>query len=650
MRRQFSRLTELIKTTRKFLVFYRVDLIIAFGLMALAGSASYVGSGMVNPVINSLEAFDVWFDSDAPRVFDDMRSRLAWNLKADVHPLFALFTYSPVYLLRSVFQLDDWIAVRVVIALLAALWMAALFVLLRCIGLRRYDAILFSFMGAISASAVFWFVLPETHSFGSLTMLLALIFVSVSCYCLVSPAWTVAVNAMTLSMTISCWVVGLLSTLVVHTKKKAIEVTIYAICFVGLLSSLQLLLFPRAIMFGDLRRILSDEPSFFLRSDAGTVLQSINSLIFHSIVMPEIKVFDPYWNWLKWKIMRVQLSDIGSGTSWGLAAIPVWCVLLGLGIWGLLTVKDQGRTRLVLACTILSQLGFHTFFGREPFLYSLHIGPLLVVLAAFGALTPQRHLSLVLAVGMLVLIGINNAIQFSKAIEFFHTFYPPIHRFQSEMELPVADRKPDFQKTVAVSVGNNGGQMKGYLGPGGSFSPGENSFGLSIWAVNRDDIITTTDTFWPPGSSQGVSWKNCGTLPVVETKVHYFNTKVEATDAQTWKLSIEQGGNFITSLVLAIRSAGPSGGRIYALNWDGHRLIVNDRWILEMRFKTAGVQIGEEQSPGRFVKRENQWKSEESFGYALFELPRSADRWEAEITEFPAVGHKGTIPISQGPC
>ena len=159
--------------------------------MFVAASASYVGSGRINPVINSLEAFDVWFDSDAPRVFDDMVSRLAWNVRADVHPLFSLFAYPPVYFLRSVFLLDSGVAVRLVIAIVAALWMAALFVLMRCIGLRRYDAVLFSLLGGVSASAMFWFVVPETLSFGSVTILVALIVAAVASRRAISPVWTV---------------------------------------------------------------------------------------------------------------------------------------------------------------------------------------------------------------------------------------------------------------------------------------------------------------------------------------------------------------------------------------------------------------------------------------------------------------------------
>jgi len=58
--------------------------------------------------------------------------------------------------------------------LLQLLWFSSLFILLRLIGCRQFDAALFSILAATSAAAIFWFVIPETYSFGSLSILLAL--------------------------------------------------------------------------------------------------------------------------------------------------------------------------------------------------------------------------------------------------------------------------------------------------------------------------------------------------------------------------------------------------------------------------------------------------------------------------------------------
>jgi len=68
--------------------------------------------------------------------------------------------------------LEPITAVRIVIAAVALVQLAVH--LLRLIGCRQFDAALFSILAATSAAAMFWFVIPETYSFGSLSILLAL--------------------------------------------------------------------------------------------------------------------------------------------------------------------------------------------------------------------------------------------------------------------------------------------------------------------------------------------------------------------------------------------------------------------------------------------------------------------------------------------
>ncbi|MBD2251307.1 hypothetical protein [Nostoc parmelioides] len=82
-------------------------------------------------------------------------------------------------------------------------------------------------------------------------------------------------------------------------------------------------------------------------------------------------------------------------------------------------MKKHLKFRIVLGLTILGQLALHSVYGDETFLFSLHFAPLLVVLAALSTLTRARPLALVLA-GMLVLIvSVNNGLQFSKVVGFF---------------------------------------------------------------------------------------------------------------------------------------------------------------------------------------------------------------------------------------
>ena len=57
---------------------------------------------------------DLWFQSDAPRIFENLTSRRSDHYRSEVHPLFSLIGYGSVYLLRRLLRLDPWTAVRCV--------------------------------------------------------------------------------------------------------------------------------------------------------------------------------------------------------------------------------------------------------------------------------------------------------------------------------------------------------------------------------------------------------------------------------------------------------------------------------------------------------------------------------------------------------
>lgn len=228
---------------------HRLDILILVVLAVAAGFTSYQAAKLVNPILFNPNTFNVWFDADIPRVFANMTERLSDHYRVKVHPLFSLIAFSPVYVLRKALGIDAIAAVRLVIAAVASLWLGTMFVLLRLIGCRRFDATLFSLVAATSASAMFWFVVPETHLFGSLSMLVGLCLVAVTQYRKLSPWWFTGVSALTLSFTTTNWMVGILATLVNYSRKRALQITANAFCLVVLLWSVQKFIFPSAVFF-----------------------------------------------------------------------------------------------------------------------------------------------------------------------------------------------------------------------------------------------------------------------------------------------------------------------------------------------------------------------------------------------------------------
>src|SRR3989338_3256281 len=93
--------------------------------------------------------------------------------------------------------------------------------------------------------------------------------------------------------------------------------------------------------------------------------------------------------------MVTQRSRAGGGTRWGGIGVWIWAALLALGAWGLWTAQRLRNLRLVLAVSVLGQMGLHLLYGEETFLFSLHWLPLRVIVAAFGTLTKHRRIALV---------------------------------------------------------------------------------------------------------------------------------------------------------------------------------------------------------------------------------------------------------------
>lgn len=403
------------------------DSLILILLFIIAGLATYLGAQLLSPVLLDWETIDVWFDGDIPRVYGNMTERWSNHWRTRVHPLFSLSTCPLVYGLNRVAGIDPLTGVRMIMSLAASFWISGLYLLLRVIGCRRPDAVLFSVLGAISAASMFWSAVPTSYPFGSMSILLALILVALAEQRPPSSLWFLIVSALTLSFTITNWMAGIFATFASHPWRHALQVTANAFCLVILLWGVQKLVFPSADLF--LLRINDlwfGEDKFLLHPQAGWPWHVIRSFVFHSMVMPTFSVLEqedrPHW-----PLMSVQPSSLGSGGPWSLVAIAAWTGLLLLGIWALWSMQTHHRLRLVLGLTLLGQLGLHLLYGYETFLYSLHFVPLLVVLAALSSLTPARWLAMVLTVILIATAGMNNQLQFFKAVRFVQ-----IHEIQTQ--------------------------------------------------------------------------------------------------------------------------------------------------------------------------------------------------------------------------
>lgn len=135
-----------------------VDGGIAILLAAVLGLASLVASGTLDTVIFGMLGRDFWFQADIERVHYNMIDVASDHFRTNVHPLFSLMGYFSTQAVHKIFNLSLEThlahAVRGVIALIASLWMASFYVLLRLLSLKRIDAILFAVLAGVSSSSL----------------------------------------------------------------------------------------------------------------------------------------------------------------------------------------------------------------------------------------------------------------------------------------------------------------------------------------------------------------------------------------------------------------------------------------------------------------------------------------------------------------
>ena len=375
------------------------DAAVAVSLAAIAAYCVWLGTGLAGhiPLLLDVKSDDVWFEADVMRVFANMTDRFSDHFRSQVHPLFSLCAYGLFKLFAAMPGISKLTAVRLTIASSAAMWVCAFFSLLRVLGCRRLDTVVFSMVAATSASAFFWTTIPETYLFSSLTIVLVLLGTAYAQRRPI-PAWLdVGVAAAALSMLVTNWMFALISLAARHRLRVAIQLAANAFVVVVLLWAVQKFFFPSAHFFlGDHEKwphvkALTVPPIFFL----------------DTMVMPDFISIPNDHDWL-WTKLSVQ-GVLSWRLTWaGPIALAAWSVLLFAGAWAMTALKGLGTFRLVLASSIACQLALHAFYGNESFLYALNWLPLLVTVAALSSLTRLRWVGLTAACIFVLSAGFHN--------------------------------------------------------------------------------------------------------------------------------------------------------------------------------------------------------------------------------------------------
>lgn len=392
-----------------------LTLALALGALALLGTAA--GVRRLSPTIRAPAMSDVWFDGDIPRVSTVLVDR--WSDKhqrAQLHPLFPLLTVAG-YVLRGA-GMSRPAAVTTIVLVSAFLWPIGLFALLRLAWCTPLDAALFTLVGLVSAAAVFWLTVPESWTLGSLSIMVGLMPAAVARWRPVRERWLMLASAVSLSITTTDWMAGLLSTAATLRWRRALQVTVNAFAAVVLLWAVQKRFAPGAGFFLDPP---ASERQFMFRPTAERLATVGRAFVVRSMVAPDLqKVVRSYPSPIAGAPadtgIALSMQHSSSGGALGWIAAVAWLALLGIGLAA--AAVERSRFVVVLGLFLLGQFGLHALYGKETFLYSLDFLPALVVLAALGTSGRWRRAVRAGAFGLVVLAGTDNARQFGRAADF----------------------------------------------------------------------------------------------------------------------------------------------------------------------------------------------------------------------------------------
>jgi hypothetical protein len=356
---------------------------------------------------------DVWFEADLPTVADLVLHRWSDHSRDINHPLFPLLTIVPSYGLKALGASDAHRLLALTV-LGAAMWSAVVYALLRLATPSRRDAVVFALLAHVSAASLFWLPTTETYVLGSTTLIVPVALVAWDRRARVAEGWYVAASTLSLSITTSNWMAGIMAAFCARRAPRAVQITMNALAVVVLLWGAQKVLVPSAPFF-----IGGGGHSRFVFPEAAAGPAAVSrALLVHSMVMPRIDVVpEPKWG----TRMSVQRSPLGSSGPVGAAATLVWAILLGTGVVSLWRTRRLSPFVPALALTTVGQCAVYLCYGEEAFLYSLHIAPLLTACVAATTWTAHRRWATPLAAVLIVLLVVNNLRALSTSLEYFST-------------------------------------------------------------------------------------------------------------------------------------------------------------------------------------------------------------------------------------
>jgi hypothetical protein len=214
-------------------------------------------------------------------------------------------------------------------------------------------------------------------------------------------------NTLSLSITVTNWMFGLIATFLRLPIRRAIQVALNGFALLSLFWIVGHIYVPGAVYIGPtlFEKTFVYVPT--LKRVAGVLL----SFAGYSMVAPTANDFTTYNGPRGLSVQGVWPSLDLTG-----CILLAWFVLLGYGCWASYRLGERFVFRLLTAW-LAGQLILHTVYGEETFLYSLHWTPFLIMTAAAGCRGRTRVPAVVFAALLAIMSGFSNYTHLHAAIE-----------------------------------------------------------------------------------------------------------------------------------------------------------------------------------------------------------------------------------------
>ena len=377
-------------------------------------------------------ALNIWFDSNAPLVYLAMTNTQTRMQMTNRHPLFPYIGVLPVKAMRRL-GVPEPLGVCLVLAFGVGL-MSGLFALTLTLTLENAALMgLGQLFFLASASFVFWSGLCERFSWGSATILSVTAGAAYYSRKEKMPlAAAVFLNVISLSVTITNWMFGLLLALNFFKIKTAIKVGLY-----GLAAGLGLWFMEQLFItqHDSLLHVRAWNHKYVLNDYAGAVHQKLVALLGHTAVMPGFHLYG-FADGVaaeSHQMLGVAQSAPGSSGPLGLGLVIAWAVLLVVGTLAWSSNVSKNQFDRFLSFGILCQITLHMIYGVELFLYGLHVLPLVLLLVMRGLDTLKglsRRIVIAGLCGFVPLLAFHNMNQYKEA----RTLY--VERYEERLHSP----------------------------------------------------------------------------------------------------------------------------------------------------------------------------------------------------------------------